>query len=94
MPIVNGIGARMKFVEALASGAAVVSTSAGAEGFEAQGGFVRADNADDFARACVELIADPRRAADIGHTGRAVALERFRWSATSGPILSFTCGGG
>jgi len=89
VPIVNGIGARMKFVEALASGAAVVSTSTGAEGFEAEGAFARADDPGDFAQACVELLGDGRRAAEIGRVGRSIALERFRWPAASEPILRF-----
>ena len=92
VPIVNGIGARMKFGEALASGAAVVSTTTGAEGFAADEVFVRADDADAFARACVELLRDGDRAAAIGRAGRALALERLRWDATSEPILRFVRG--
>lgn len=93
VPILNGIGARMKFVEALASGAAVVSTSTGAEGFEAEGAFVRADDPDTFAQACIGFLRDGRRAVEAGHAGRSVALESFRWPATSDPILRFVRAG-
>lgn len=92
VPIVNGIGARMKFVEALASGAAVVSTATGAEGFEAEGAFARADDPDAFAQACIELLGDARRAAELGRAGRATALERFGWHAASEPIVRFARG--
>lgn len=89
VPIVNGIGARMKFVEALASGAAVVSTRTGAEGFDVEGAFAPADDPPAFARACAELLLDGRRAVALGRAGRAAALERFRWPATSEPLIRF-----
>lgn len=89
VPIIHGIGARMKFGEALASGAAVVSTSTGAEGFEAEGAFARADDAEAFAWACIELLRDAERAAALGSAGRALALERFRWEETTEPIFRF-----
>lgn len=87
VPIREGIGARVKFGEALASGAAVVSTSAGAEGFEADGAFVRADEPADFARACVALLRDEQRARLLGFAGRALAFERLGWERTSEPII-------
>jgi glycosyltransferase involved in cell wall biosynthesis len=89
VPIVNGIGARMKFVEALASGAAVVSTATGAEGFEADGAFARADGPDAFANACCELLGDARRAAALGRAGRALAFDRYDWQATTEPLIGF-----
>ena len=92
VPIVRGIGARMKFGEALASGAAVVATSTGAEGFEAEGAFVRADDPDAFAAACADLLADGARAAALGRAGRAVAFERFRWETVTEPVLRFVRG--
>lgn len=93
VPILNGIGARMKFGEALASGAAVVSTTAGAEGFAAEGAFARADDPDAFAVACAQLSADSDQAVALGQVGRRLALERFRWSETSAPIVRFARGG-
>lgn len=93
VPILTGIGARMKFGEALASGAAVVSTTAGAEGFAADGAFASADDADAFAIACARLVADNDEATALGQLGRRLALERFRWTATSAPIVRFARGG-
>jgi polysaccharide biosynthesis protein PslH len=87
VPIVSGVGARVKFVEGLASGAAVVSTSVGAEGFAADGAFVRADAPEAFARACVQLLRDSARAAELGRAGRAAALERFTWERTTEPLV-------
>lgn len=92
VPILDGIGARVKFGEALASGAAVVSTSAGAEGFDADGAFVRADHPDEFARVCIDLIGDSAHAAEVGRSGRALAFTRFSWERTSEPLIRFAQG--
>lgn len=92
VPIVGGIGARMKFGEALASGTAVVSTSIGAEGFDAEGTFVRADDPDEFARACIDLLRHPDRARSIGRAGRNLAFQQLGWRRTSQPILRWAAG--
>jgi glycosyltransferase involved in cell wall biosynthesis len=92
VPIVRGVGARVKFGEALASGAAVVSTSEGAEGFDADGAFRRADDPETFARECIELLRHPDEAHELGRLGRAVALDRLRWEQTSRSILAFAEG--
>jgi polysaccharide biosynthesis protein PslH len=92
VPILRGIGARMKFVESLASGAAVVSTSEGAEGFDADGTFVRADSVDEFARACTDLLRDPDRARELGRRGRELALTRFAWEQTTQPLSRWAKG--
>jgi glycosyltransferase involved in cell wall biosynthesis len=89
VPIIDGIGARVKFGEALASGAAVVSTPEGAEGFDAEGAFVRAGDEHAFAQACIELLADVERAARLGRAGRATAFERFLWPRATEPIIRF-----
>lgn len=89
VPIRGGIGARVKFGEALASGAAVVSTSEGAEGFEAEGAYARADGAAEFAQACAELLRDEARARELGAAGRELALSRLTWERTTEPIVRF-----
>jgi glycosyltransferase involved in cell wall biosynthesis len=93
VPIVTGIGSRVKFGEALASGAAVVSTTVGAEGFDAEGAFLRADRPEAFAQACVDLLADPASAAALGRAGRKLAFERFAWPRTSAPVVRWALDG-
>ena len=93
VPIREGVGTRVKFVESLASGPAVVATTAGAEGFEADGAFLRADDADSFATACVELLRDDSKALALGRRGRELALSRYSWSNVSEPLLSFVLSG-
>ena len=89
VPSLWGPGARVKFVEALASGAAVVSTSVGAEGYDAAGGFRSADGPADFATACLDLLRSPARALDLGAAGRRIALEKYTWDRTAEPIVAW-----
>jgi glycosyltransferase involved in cell wall biosynthesis len=92
VPIRRGIGARVKFIESLASGAAVVSTTPGCEGFAADGVFVRADDPESFAAACVELLVDGKRACDLGERGRELAFSQYTWGQVARPILEFARG--
>jgi glycosyltransferase involved in cell wall biosynthesis len=53
-------GTRLKIYEAMAAKIPVVSTTVGAEGLDIRGGenIAIADSAQDFAHACLELLAD------------------------------------
>ena len=92
VPIQRGIGARVKFIESLASGAAVVSTTVGSEGFVADGSFILADEPNHFADACIRLLREERRAADLGRRGRDLAFSRYTWDAVTEPIRVFARG--
>ena len=61
IPIRYGGGTRVKILEAMAMGKAVVSTTIGAEGIPVRDGqeIVIADHADDLADQCVRLLNDP-----------------------------------
>ncbi len=74
-------GARLKVLEALAMGKAVVSTSGGAEGLDLEPGhhLVIADGAEAFAAAAVALLRDPARRAALGAAGRAAVVARYDW---------------
>ena len=81
IPILSGAGIRLKVLDALASGRAIVSTTMGAEGAVVQDGthVVLADDAASFARATADLLRDPGRAAALGAAGRQLAEERYDW---------------
>lgn len=72
-PILSGSGIRVKLMESFASGIPVVSTRLGAEGLaEKDGEFCRlADAPEDFAKAVVELFADPAGAEAMARRARA-----------------------
>lgn len=62
VPLPMGTGLKIKLVEAMGRGRAVVTTAAGAEGFaELEAGEIAvvAEQADEFADAVVRLLADP-----------------------------------
>ena len=81
IPILSGAGIRLKVLDALASGKAIVSTTMGAEGAVVEDGehLVLADDPAAFARAVVALLRDPARAASLGAAARRLAEERYDW---------------
>lgn len=60
VPLLSGSGLRIKIIEGMAYGKAIVSTSVGAEGINYTHGknILIADTPDDFARSVVELLKD------------------------------------
>src|ERR1700694_4941374 len=71
-PLRMGSGTRLKLLEAMAMGKAVVSTALGAEGLAVERGthLLVADAPAAFAADVVRLLADPRLAASLGRAGR------------------------
>lgn len=67
VPLRTGGGTRIKILEAFAHGVPVVSSSIGAEGLSAVHGrhVLCADNAHEFASACLRLVTDAGLAADL-----------------------------
>ena len=83
-PVRTGGGMRMKVLEALASGKAVVTTTRGIEGFDCFDERLPlevAETADEFAATTAALLEDPRRRAEIGRSARAYAEAHFSPSA-------------
>ena len=81
VPLRAGGGSRLKILEALAMGRAVVSTTVGAEGLDLQPGthVVIEDTAEGFARAIMALWDDAARRNALGANGRSLIEERYRW---------------
>ena len=75
VPLRAGSGLKVKLVEALCHGKAVVSTSVGAQGLGGRqpDAVVLADDADAFARAVAELLADPARRTSAEAAARRAA---------------------
>jgi len=83
VPLRIGGGTRLKIMEAMALGKAIVSTSLGCEGYPVTPGreLVIADTPQDFARSVVELLGDIRRREELGRAGRCFVEERYDWQA-------------
>jgi glycosyltransferase involved in cell wall biosynthesis len=80
-PLRVGGGTRLKLFEALAMGKAVVATRLAAEGLPLVPGrhYIAADEPAEFAQAVLGLLADPRRAAELGAEGRRFVEQSFSW---------------
>ncbi|MGH7552744.1 MAG: glycosyltransferase family 4 protein [Longimicrobiales bacterium] len=90
VPLRVGGGTRLKILEALALGKAVVSTPVGAEGLALRSGqhLSLAAAPDEFARAVVELLEDPGEATRLGAEGRDNVLRTYDWKLIEEQIRS------
>jgi glycosyltransferase involved in cell wall biosynthesis len=87
-PMRGGGGTRLKMLEAMAAGKAVVSTSIGAEGLDLTPGrdVVIADTAPEFAVAVRGLLTNRAQAFRLGRAARALVEARYRWEACLAPL--------
>jgi glycosyltransferase involved in cell wall biosynthesis len=82
VPILTGAGIRVKIVEAMASGRAVVSTSLGWEGLpdvEPGRHLLAADDPADFAAAAARLLQDGALRQTLAAEARALAEREYDW---------------
>jgi len=91
VPLRLGGGTRLKIVEAMAMGKAIVSTTLGAEGIEAVAGrnILIEDQPAAFADAVNWLLADPSLATRIGQSARQLAVDRYAWSRAAETLDGF-----
>jgi polysaccharide biosynthesis protein PslH len=87
-PIRLGSGTRIKVLEALVRGKAVVATSTAVEGLDLRPGvdLEIADASDAFAAACARLLNDAQARQRLGMAGRQRVFERYTWDAIDKPI--------
>ena len=81
VPLRIGSGTRLKILEALAMGKAIVSTTVGAEGLDLKDGkeiFI-ADEPTAFANAVIRLLTDSELRRRIGENGRARVERDYDW---------------
>lgn len=80
-PIRRGSGTRIKVLEALAYGKALVSTTFAPEGLGLAPNkhYLAADTPTELARACARMLADPARRHSLGAAGRAFVQRHFAW---------------
>ncbi len=90
-PILSGGGMRIKILEAMAAGKAVVSTAIGAEGIDIANGenIVIADDPAAFAGAVESLLADVPKAHAMGEAARMLVATRYSTEALARGLLAF-----
>ena len=87
-PMFTGGGMRVKVLEALAAGKAVVATPLALEGLTVEDGDqLRIGRSDgELAQAAVELLRDPDRRRALGQRARGWAVATLGWE---GPVTAF-----
>ena len=82
VPMRIGGGTRLKVLEALAAGKALVSTILGSEGIELENGkhALLADTEDGFANSILLLLSDDKRREALGQAGQTFVRENYDWT--------------
>jgi glycosyltransferase involved in cell wall biosynthesis len=79
-PLRAGRGMRVKLLQALARGKAVVTTPLGAEGLAPDAPLRIASSAAEIAAAIIIFLNDPVARRSLGHEARAFVAEHHSWS--------------
>jgi len=81
VPLLSGSGMRLKIVESMALGKCVISTSIGAEGIDIQDNqnIVIANSPVEWIQKLSDLIADAKKAKEIGTYARKFIQTHYRW---------------
>ena len=91
VPLRVGGGTRLKILEAMAMGKAIVSTSIGAEGitYTQDENILLADSPEEFANKTVNVIADSPKIQTLGEKGRELVLESYDWRVVGRQLRHF-----
>lgn len=83
VPLRVGGGTRLKVLDALSQGKAIVSTSVGCEGIDVTDGenIYIEDEDVSFADRIIELFADPVRRKELGRKARKLAEDKYAWES-------------
>lgn len=84
-PLRAGGGSKLKVLEAMAAGLAVVSTREGLSGLPVQHGVqaLAADDAPAFAQALTQLLSAPTQARALGEAARQMVRDTFDWATAA-----------
>lgn len=81
VPLRIGGGTRLKILDALSMGKAIVSTSVGSEGLDVAHGehLLVADDPEGFAREVIRVLRDRELARRLGEAGRRLVRQKYEW---------------
>lgn len=90
VPLRVGGGTRLKVLDAMAMGKAIVSTSIGCEGIDVRDGehVTMADTPAAFADVTVALLGDQQRRRALGRTARELVERQYAWSVIGGDLMN------
>jgi glycosyltransferase involved in cell wall biosynthesis len=90
VPLRMGSGTRLKILQAMAMGKAIVSTTIGCEGIAAKNGehLLIADSPFEFAQAVIKLLKDETLRRKLGKQARLLAQREYAWQKSQAKLLS------
>ncbi len=91
VPLLSGSGMRIKIIEAMALGKAVISTKIGAEGINAANKkeIIIADNSNEFVNTITNLVNEPFVVKDIGENAKSFITKNFDNFAIAKELVTF-----
>lgn len=91
VPLWSGSGLRIKLVEGLAYGKAIITTSIGAEGipYVNHKHLIVADSPEAFREAVISLLKDPAKKQGLQHQARSLAETHFDYKRIAQGLLDF-----
>jgi glycosyltransferase involved in cell wall biosynthesis len=91
VPLLSGSGMRIKIVEGMSLGKAILTTSIGLEGIDAMDGkhILVANTIDDFSTKAVELLNNKDLAVEIGHNAKEFASGNLNNFNITNSLCSF-----
>jgi glycosyltransferase involved in cell wall biosynthesis len=91
VPLLSGSGLRIKIIEGMAYGKAIVSTSIGAEGIKCTNGknIIIADSAKDFSAAVIDLLQHPEKVKNLETEARVFAENELDNSKVVKGLVNF-----
>ena len=89
VPLRVGGGTRLKLVDAMAQGKAIVSTSVGCEGLHVTDGkeILIADEPEAFIEKVLALLSDEPRRFALGDAARALVVKQYAWPSLGAKLL-------
>jgi glycosyltransferase involved in cell wall biosynthesis len=91
VPVRMGSGTRLKVLDALAAGKAVVTTSLGCEGIDVKDRehLLIADHPQLFADHVLEVLRDKNLSSKLARRGRELVSARYSWSVVGEELVAF-----
>jgi glycosyltransferase involved in cell wall biosynthesis len=91
VPLLSAGGIRVKIIEGLALGRAVISTTLGAEGLDCTDGknILLADRPEEWVAAVDRLMEQPEEIRQLGLNGRKHAMEHFELNEITSRLVAF-----
>jgi len=85
-PLKLARGIQNKVLEGMAMAKPVVASAAAAQGIDHAGTIKVGATVGEIAEAVEKLLADPRKAAELGKAARQQVIERYSWDARLSPL--------